>query len=102
MRLKVGVKLHNLQPQTLLAMQITDQDHIERFGNECTITSVNDSEHMKGSLHGLGLAFDVRTRDLLPGQDKIWFNQLRSRLGAAGYDVVLESTHIHVEYDPKD
>lgn len=79
-------------------------------GYPFTVTSMQDGKHGANSLHyreGRCRAFDVRTRteapDYLQWSDDVK-NQLKvlvkSALGA-DYDVVVESTHIHVEYDPK-
>ena len=71
-----------------------------------TITSICDGNHMAGSKHYEGKAFDFRTwidnaGNQLPQLDKQHLKKaLQDELGD-DYDVVIESTHIHVEYDPK-
>jgi hypothetical protein len=67
--------------------------------SDTVVTSGNDSHHMKGSRHYSDQALDLRTRDLTPAQIQAWAVEIRRRLGA-GYDVVVESDHIHVEHDP--
>lgn len=72
----------------------------ETGDNAVWITSANDSKHMEGSLHYKNRAFDVRiwnvkNEELVPG----WVARLKLALGP-DYDVILEPTHIHVEYDP--
>ena len=37
-------------------------------GREAIVTSGRDREHSTGSLHGYGMAFDLRTRDLTDDQ----------------------------------
>jgi hypothetical protein len=70
------------------------------------VTSVCDGRHKKGSLHYKGLAFDVRTwangeGEQLGVDDKeIMAKDYREVLGP-DFDVVVESTHIHIEYQPK-
>jgi len=64
------------------------------------ITSARDSIHNVGSLHPKGLAVDVRTRDLSPTQKGILTANLQKELGK-DFDVVLETDHIHIEYDPE-
>ena len=54
----------------------------------------------KGSRHLWGFAFDLRTRGLAQSQAIRIADQLREALGS-DYDVVLESNHIHVEFDPE-
>ena len=65
-----------------------------------TITSGNDGIHMKNSRHYKNEAIDIRTRDMSEQNKintKIW---LKVWLGK-NYDVILESDHIHIEYDSK-
>lgn len=61
------------------------------------ITSIRDGLHSPGSLHYEGNAFDLR----LPSKSRITkiVAALRRELGSP-YDVVLERTHIHIEFDP--
>ena len=63
-------------------------------GDDLFITSIRDGNHMPGSLHYDGLAFDM--------QDDIKFQllEIRQVLGL-GWDIVPEKDHIHCEYDPK-
>ena len=77
----------------------------ERWGDVPVITSAADGQHMEGSLHYKGLAWDLRTWSLRdPAQEA---DQLRFRLNEEGhkYDVLFgdkyHRDHIHVEYDPK-
>jgi hypothetical protein len=62
-------------------------------GGDLYITSIRDGNHMPGSLHYDGNAFDV---------SKGWFSKksLKKVLGK-DFDVVEHSTHFHIEYDPK-
>ena len=66
----------------------------------CMITSAMDGTHSEKSLHYKGLALDFRIKHLSRPDDagRITAN-LRRDLGD-NYDVVLEKTHIHIEYDP--
>ncbi len=68
-------------------------------GYTLTITSGLDSLHGEGSLHPEGLAEDYRTRDVAPSDLARMVSTLKARLGSL-YDVVLESDHLHVEFDP--
>jgi|GEM_PF-1465281 hypothetical protein len=65
-------------------------------GNEGTD---GDGVHMDGSKHYTGDAVDLRTNNLTQSQIDDVSSTLSSSLGD-DYDVVVESTHIHVEYDP--
>lgn len=75
----------------------------ESFGHNCTVTSIVDGTHSANSLHyrnGKGRAVDFRTRHLPNPETKERITEaLRAAYGDS-HDVVLESTHIHVEYDP--
>jgi hypothetical protein len=66
------------------------------------VTSANDSAHMKGSLHYRDRAFDIRTVNLLGGDDaaKSWLMSMKTLLGK-DYDIKFEGDHLHVEFDPK-
>lgn len=67
------------------------------------VTSTFDGKHMKGSLHYLNRAFDLRLPPDRVKNDLVEFvYELRRYLRLnvnAGVDVVLEKTHIHVELD---
>ena len=74
--------------------------------DRAVITSVCDGRHRQGSKHYTGDAFDLRTWSDNKGTQmtdhfkEYLAKNLRAELGT-DYDVVVESTHIHVEYDPK-
>lgn len=66
----------------------------------CIVTSVVDGKHGHGSLHYSGGACDLRTKHA-PKQLIVGISRdIRIALGI-DYDVVLEDTHIHVEFQPK-
>lgn len=67
---------------------------------ELVITSGTDGKHMEGSKHYTGDALDLRTRNLTKKQQVQVMNALRKRLGP-DYDLVMESDHMHLEYDPE-
>ena len=64
------------------------------------ITSGNDSKHMDGSLHYKDKAWDLRTNNLTGDKVEAIAHMLRTDLGP-DWDVVIEKTHLHVEYDRK-
>lgn len=98
MRLKPGVRARGVQPETVLAIVIAAKIY-EAAGAEFVVTSITDGRHGVNSLHSCGLAFDCRTRHLSDDQKGQIHVQLKAAL--PGYDVVLESDHFHIEYDPK-
>ena len=99
MKLKHSVKLGDLKPQTVLAMQVAAEVYRE-VGAEFVITSVNDSKHMTNSLHYSGYAFDCRIWTLEEDMRQSVTNDISAALGE-DFDVVLESDHIHLEWDPQ-
>ncbi len=68
-------------------------------GHVMVITSIRDGKHMKGSLHYVGKAFDVRSRDM-SASELITFIHLVKQECDSRLDIVKESNHIHIEYDP--
>lgn len=57
------------------------------------VTSMRDGTHSAGSIHPQGDAFDIRPI-------AIDWGAIRKQVGA-DYDIVSESDHMHIEYDPK-
>jgi hypothetical protein len=71
------------------------------YGLEAVITSAIDGEHSPGSLHYTGSALDYRTRFFATRADaEEAAGEVREALGP-DFDVVLEDTHLHIEFDPK-
>lgn len=62
-----------------------------------TITSTRNGDHMDGSLHYSGDAADIRIHGW--SSPTAFHAAIRRRLDKR-YDVVLETDHIHVEFDP--
>ncbi len=95
---KPGVEVYRLSYHTWRAVDIAWR-LASRYGQrELVITSVTEGRHKIGSRHYEGMAFDFRRWSI---QDVTRFVEaLRFHLGRH-YDVVVESTHVHVEYDPK-
>jgi len=70
-------------------------------GYDCVVTSAIDGVHSHGSRHYSGLAVDLRTRNIdAEDMKRMVFNDIKHALGA-DFDVVLEETHLHIEFDPK-
>ena len=85
----------------MFAMTVVDQIY-EANGVETTvITSGQDGKHSLTSLHYAGQAFDVRTWNIPKGiSPKDIVRQIKAKLNIH-FDVVLESDHIHVEFQPR-
>ncbi len=101
--IKPGVDLSNLVPQMAIAYIIACGvyfKHTGSFFGVCVITSGREGQHGPNSLHPFGKALDLRTNTLIPAVVPYIFRDLKLALGEQ-YDVVLEPTHVHMEYDPK-
>jgi hypothetical protein len=85
-----------MRPELGLALSIAQAVYAVH-GSEFAITSVVEGEHMRASLHYTGCAADLRVPAI--GSDTL-VARLKTALGD-DYDVVLESNHIHVEFQPK-
>lgn len=68
-------------------------------GRALVITSGLDGKHHKGSRHYVGLALDLRSRDMGAVERSLIARELRESLGD-GCQVLVERDHIHVEHDP--
>lgn len=91
-----------IQPEIILAIMIANQLWNAKFsGFDFVITCVTDSHKDNlESLHNFGMAFDMRTRQLEEWEKSKFAVDLQALIGSE-YDVVLEETHIHVEFDNK-
>lgn len=65
------------------------------------ITSGTDGPHMEGSKHYTGEALDVRTRNFASVRQLEQFLAVVTRKLGDDYQVIRESDHLHVEYDPR-
>lgn len=93
--IKAGVRVRGISNEILLALIIAESV-FKDSESAMTITSLTDGKHSANSLHYTGDAVDLR----LPANPTLMVDVLRTSLGLS-YDVVLESDHIHIEYDPK-
>ncbi len=106
MRLKDdSVSLVGVCPQIVFALAVATRIY-EAHGVELVITSCNDATHSETSLHYDGRAVDLRTRNLEPDSSHPYrrpapvAREIGERLGR-DFDVVLESDHIHLEWQPR-
>ena len=97
MELKEGVILGGLKLEMRKAL-VEAEKLWKTFGQVLTVTSGLDSTHSAGSLHYYGYALDLRTRYFTTDEAKRVAYELQMKLGDS-YNVVLHTTHIHVEYD---
>ena len=101
MKLKKGVNSAGIRPELLLALVVADGVW-QQVGQELVVTSLNDSRHSRTSLHYAGCAADLRTHYFTDAQATEVAAALRESLGdSPDYDIVFESDHIHIEWQPK-
>jgi len=96
MLIKAGVDISRLRPE--IRKKLTGLASIiwAMESEEIVITSTYEGTHSEGSLHYANLAIDIRRK-----RERMFaYNEIKQWLGD-DYDVVLESDHIHIEYDPK-
>lgn len=100
MRLKAGVIIGGVAPELAFVMPAVTAV-AEQYLGGLVVTSVADGTHREGSLHYQGRAIDIRTRNARDDIDRQRAAlELQACLGDQ-FDVVLEATHIHIEYDPE-
>ena len=97
--LKPGVRVAGLRPEILVAVIAAERVY-EEAGYDLVITAGVDGKHSTASLHYAGQAVDLRTRDVPEDTRPKLVARLKECLGE-DYDVLLEETHIHAEYQPK-
>jgi hypothetical protein len=97
MKLKPGVRIHGISPEIVIGL-LAAQRIYDKYGAELVVTSALDGKHSKGSLHYTGEAVDLRSRTLKA--PSLVASEIRDALGP-DFDVVVESDHIHMEYQPK-
>ena len=96
-QIKEGVDVRGLHSKLWDAIYIIEPLFTSK-SLDLVITSGLDGRHSYKSLHFSGLAIDIRTRDY-PYPSELC--SLIKDLLPKAYDVVLEATHIHIEYQPK-
>jgi len=97
MKIKKGVNLNGIRPEVLIGVMVADSI-LPKFGQGCVITSCIDGKHKRSSAHATGRAVDLRTWTLRDKESAVRIMQ--DSLGDE-FDVILESDHIHLEFDPK-
>jgi len=106
MKFKKGVTVKFIKPEIVLAINVANQVYENLVSPEgVTITCVTDGKH-KGHQHSLGYAVDIRTRS--HGSEQ-WLNSLKEKIAEEirlrltdEYNVIVESTHIHIEFDIRE
>lgn len=93
-----GASIRGFKPEMVLGLMII-KDVLNVYDRELIITEGTGGVHSRNSLHYVGFAVDIRNRHMGKQQDSI-VASLRDALGDE-FDVVVEKTHIHIEYQPK-
>jgi len=96
MLIKAGVDISRLRPEIRKKLTRIASISWAMEDEELVITSTYEGAHSEGSLHYANLAVDIRRKD----KRMFTYNEIKKYLGE-DYDVVLETDHIHIEYDPK-
>jgi len=97
MKIKKGASLAGMDIRIRPALVTADRLW-SAYGHELVITCGLDSAHSAGSLHYYGLAIDCRTNYFEPSVTKRLVQLLKYQLPKE-FDVILHSTHIHIECD---
>lgn len=97
MKIKLGANIQGLKLE--MRRVLVDADSIWKYlGQELVITSGLDGTHSAGSLHYYGYAVDLRT-NYFNEEEKLEAVRMLKESLPHKYDVILEQTHIHVEYN---
>ncbi len=110
--LKDSSVIHDgLSPEMYYALGVAAAIKYRLFGLNCVVTALLDGRHNQGSLHPLGLAADLRARDLRDDEAISWYEAVKQELDHMGFDVVWEGgvgatpattgAHVHIEFQPK-
>ena len=99
MKLNPNVDVSGVSPEICLAMTVVSWVYWS-YCERITVTSCKDGNHSRSSLHYTGDAIDLRIKDMTKPMAKAISDEIRESLGLQ-YDVVLEKTHIHIEFQPK-
>jgi len=99
LKCKKSVNVAHIKPEINLAIQVALSVWSRQDEPVLTITSISDSEHGFASLHYVGYAVDIRIRELHSKPEELV--KALTEFLPDDYDVVLESNHIHLEYQPK-
>lgn len=95
MLIKAGVDISRLKAPIRKKLNRIKQIVRDIENKELVITSTYEGTHSARSLHYANMAVDIRKHK----HPEAVVTALKKALGIK-YDILLESTHIHIEYDP--
>jgi len=96
MLVKMGVDISRLNREARRSLEIVERE-FNLYSLEAVITSTYEGDHMVSSLHYANDAYGIRKP---PHSITLILESIRRDLGK-DFDVVMESDHYHIEYDPK-
>lgn len=99
LKFKHDVPEDTLQPIMKAYLFAIAYIHYNMLGIPLIVTSTTDGKHKNNSLHYKGLAFDVRTFDKTTKQLSSFVDTISTNFNNR-LDIVIESNHLHIEYDP--
>lgn len=97
--IKKGAEVNALTVPALLALIVVNEVYT-KYGFDCVLTEGSGGKHGRASLHYVGNAIDIRTRNVPASAVEGIAEDIRNALGEQ-YDVIVEGTHLHIEYQPK-
>ena len=99
--IKEGVSIRGLRSETVYALRVIEGAFQDAGYPTVTLTAGVDGSHSRASLHYVGCAVDIRTNNIASSKLEPLRVEIARRLGAE-FDVVFESNHFHIEFQPKD
>jgi len=104
MRIKAGVNLDGVHYLLWYAAAVYDALRQSYGYGEGTVTGGREGADVLGGArvggeHGVGIAVDLRTRDLPPMIVEQIRRSMKALLGD-GFDVIIETDHLHVDLFP--
>lgn len=102
MLLKFGVDISRLHKSIRTRLNIIDNVVYRNTGGEAVVTSTYEGSHSPGSLHYQNRAIDIRSKGIAVHDLNNILTELKMHLGERDYDIIKESSHIHIEFDPTD
>ena len=100
MKIKADVSTANVTPAIWYAVGVLEALYY-KHGQSLVVTSLTDGKHSESSLHYVGKAVDVRTKDVNHFTLDQIVAEVKQLMRPLGFDVVQEADHLHVEFDPK-
>ena len=98
---KTGVLFWRMHLRIEAILPKLDEISERMLGRAVIITAGREGLHSKTSLHYKGRAIDIRINDIPTRDEVVAYHAAIIQALGKGYDVVLEKTHIHIEWDPK-